>query len=89
MRLSAKHKWLGLLCLASLLFLLGLYTQKLGFFLGTVLLAVTIRKYGYNSLFQEFDEQQKAKRLRAEAMMKAVNEKRRKEKVNRGGRAHE
>ncbi len=57
-----KAKWLGLLFLATSLFLIGLNTGQIIFTPIAIVLALIVRKYGYTDLFGEYDAKQKAKK---------------------------
>lgn len=57
-----KAKWLGLLFLATALFLLGLNTGQVILAPLAIGLAFIVRKYGYQDLFSEYDAKQKARK---------------------------
>lgn len=80
---NKKKMWLALLLVAIGLFLLGLYTQQLLYFFVTIGVSFWIRQKGYDSLFKAFDDEQKAKRIRTEGLMKGIREKKGCEKSNR------
>lgn len=65
-----KVKWTFVLFLALVSFLNGLMTQNNIYFLITITLAFCIKKYGYNTLFKEFDDKNKAKIRRIEECIK-------------------
>lgn len=67
-----KEKWMFLLLLATLLFLIGLTTKHYLFYILATSLAFYVRKNGYNVLFKEYDNKQLAKRIEAEAMMNKI-----------------
>ncbi|MEK4948654.1 hypothetical protein [Carnobacterium sp. FSL W8-0810] len=69
---SEKTKWLSLLLLATLLFLIGLTTKHYIFYILATSLAFYVRKNGYNALFKEYDNKQLAKRMKAESMMNKI-----------------
>lgn len=56
-----KTKWLLLLLLAIVLFLFGLNTGNLSFNFLSILLSFVVYKYGYKTLFSEFDKQREDK----------------------------
>lgn len=67
-----KAKWMFLLLLATLLFLIGLTTQYYLFYIIAISIAFYVRKNGYNLLFKEYDDKQLAKRIKAETMMNKI-----------------
>lgn len=67
-----KTKWMSLLLLATLLFLIGLITKHYFFYILATSIAFYVRKNGYNTLFKEYDNKQLAKRIKAEAMMNKI-----------------
>ena len=67
---NQKIKWTFLLFLALISFLIGLMTQNSIYFLIAFALAFCIKKYGYNTLFKEFDDRNKAKIRKIEECIK-------------------
>lgn len=67
-----KAKWMFLLLLATLLFLIGLTTKYYLFYIIAISIAFYVRKNGYNLLFKEYDDKQLAKRIKAETMMNKI-----------------
>lgn len=72
--MKAKEKWVLLLGLDSLLFLLALVTNILPLYFLVLFLAFFIYKNGNAVLFKEYDERKKRKRAEYQAMQTAVNE---------------
>lgn len=67
---NQKIKWTFLLFIALISFLIGLMTQNSIYFLIAIALAFCIKKHGYNTLFKEFDDKNKAKIRKIEECIK-------------------
>ncbi|MBY5033477.1 hypothetical protein K6V78_00040 [Streptococcus gallolyticus] len=69
-----KTFWMLLLFVAILLFLLGLNSGVYLYNVLAIIVSFIVYRYGYKELFQEYDEQQKAKRETAEKIYSALRE---------------
>lgn len=70
---NAKNfKWFVLLFIAIALFLIGFTTGQILYSLVAIIIALIVRLFGYDSLFGEFNAEQKAKKEERDKMLKTV-----------------
>lgn len=71
---TKKTFWLLILLAAIVLFLMGLNSGNYVFNILAVIISLIIYRYGYESLFKDYDDSQKAKRETAEKIYEALRE---------------
>lgn len=69
-----KSLWLILLLIALIFFLLGLNSRNYIFNIIAIGISFVVYRYGYTSLFKEYDEQQREKRKTADVIYQALRE---------------
>lgn len=71
---TEKTKWLLLLFVTILLFIVGLYTKIVAINVIVIGMSIYIYKYGNPVLFKEYDEKKKINKKQAMAVQKAAQE---------------
>lgn len=74
MESKGNAKWYLMLFAALVFFLIGLNTGQYLYNVITIILAFIVYKYGYKTMFAEFDEKQKHKKEQADVIYNALRE---------------
>jgi len=77
---NKKIMWTTLLFIALFLFLTGFSTGNVIYNIGAMILGIFVYKYGYNTLFREYDRKKKEKKEKADEFYDAIKEGKRKKK---------